>query len=369
MPLHEYARLGVGRRCILAKPTTAPHAIHMESPRSSKDRRLIRQRTLKERWARKWALLCRYSDLAGPSTTRSPLPLRRRGMKRRHLDLFPSLGKTGADVLTRSSLSAEMRRPGRSPARRAVAVSSASPNARPRRSVSGASLSGDREGLNPRFRHLPQVVTGAQVGTGSGSTGRRTDGSEFSLRRRLFGAATARRSLTLFSFRQGVTGSDFPPEPSPNSVKLTWKQRHEIECHAAACRNAARPAVRGVKCTLCDRSFKSRRGMSIHARTAHTLPTEKTEPGRRSSRSAAKSGCGKMRVAPEELHGVLHCESSSVCKSSLVIGYLCHHGHICIILIFHWQIRTTMLLQVVVQHSCSNDHFAASSWLETKRIS
>ena len=66
---------------------------------------------------------------------------------------------------------------------------------------------------------------------------------------------------------------------------------------------------------------------------------------------------------------VLHCESSSVCKSSLVIGCLCHHGHICIILIFHWQIRTAMLLQVVVQHSCSNDHFAASSWLETKRIS
>ncbi|CAL8235314.1 unnamed protein product, partial [Arctogadus glacialis] len=43
-----------------------------------------------------------------------------------------------------------------------------------------------------------------------------------------------------------------------------------MECHAAVCQNVNTVAVQGVKCTLCNRSFKSKRGVSIHMRSAHT---------------------------------------------------------------------------------------------------
>ena len=44
---------------------------------------------------------------------------------------------------------------------------------------------------------------------------------------------------------------------------------------------------------------------------------------------------------------MLQSESSSECNSSVVI--FCHrHGHIWIILVFQWRVRTMMLLQVAV---------------------
>ena len=53
-------------------PPKTQGAIHVESPRSSKDRRLVRQADMKERWARKWPLPGRSPGLAGSPATRSP---------------------------------------------------------------------------------------------------------------------------------------------------------------------------------------------------------------------------------------------------------------------------------------------------------
>jgi hypothetical protein len=219
----------------------------------------------------------------------------------------------------------------RSPHRSPTTPPPQAPKLDARWSVSGASPSRDREGLNPRFRHLPRIETGVQFGTGSGSTDRRGDVSESSLQRRLFfNATTARKSLTLFSFQKGVTGGQLS---SRTSVEITFpylaqrcelceaylstaamcclhlakahglarstllcsicgiskRRRHEIECHAAVCRNATKAVVVGVRCTLCDKSFKSKRGVSIHARSAHTA----AYVAQRSANSGGKKAPGK----------------------------------------------------------------------------
>ena len=327
----------------LATPPPIQGVIHVESPRSSRERRLVRQRDMKERWARKWALPGRSPGLAGSPTTQSPRPLRKRSMKRRHLVFSPALGRAGAAVLIGSPLSDEKRRPGRSPVRRMATELRTSPSARRNRvagplrgvkrragslersprhspattalrapkldarwSVSGAPLSDGREGLNPRFRHLPRLRTGAETETGIGVVGGQGEGSVPSIRRRLF---TPRKSLTLYTFSKGVKG----PLSSRTSVEISFpylaqqcelcvaqldtaaecckhlarvhglgrstllcsrcgiskRRRHQIECHAAVCKNATPASVQGVKCTLCSRSFKSGRGVSIHMRSAH----------------------------------------------------------------------------------------------------
>ena len=328
----------------LATPPHTRGVINVGSPRPSRERRLERQKDMKERWARKWALPGRSPGLAGSPTTQSPRPLRKRSMKRRHLVFSPALGRTGAAVLIGSPLSDENRRPGRSPVRRTGTELRTSPSASrnreagPRRgvkrragslersphrsptitalrapkldarwSVSGAPLSGGREGLNPRFRHLPRLRTGAETETGSGVEGGQ-GGAGLSIRRRLF---RPRKSLTLFHFSTGVKKG---PLSSRTSVEISFpylaqqcelcvaqldtaavcckhlamvhglrrstllcsrcgiskSRMHQIECHAAICKNESTATVQGVKCTLCCRSFKSGRGVSIHMRSAHT---------------------------------------------------------------------------------------------------
>ena len=51
------------------------------------------------------------------------------------------------------------------------------------------------------------------------------------------------------------------------------RRRHNIECHAAKCTRtlgARTPVANRVKCSLCDRTFKTQRGLSLHRRSAHT---------------------------------------------------------------------------------------------------
>ena len=114
----------------LATPPHTRGVINVGSPRPSRERRLERQKDMKERWARKWALPGRSPGLAGSPTTQSPRPLRKRSMKRRHLVFSPALGRTGAAVLIGSPLSDEKRRPGRSPVRRMATELRTSPSAR-----------------------------------------------------------------------------------------------------------------------------------------------------------------------------------------------------------------------------------------------
>ena len=51
------------------------------------------------------------------------------------------------------------------------------------------------------------------------------------------------------------------------------RRRHEIECHAAKCtrtRGTRTQVVNRVRCSLCDRTFRTQRGLSLHRRSAHT---------------------------------------------------------------------------------------------------
>ena len=138
----------------------------------------------------------------------------------------------------------------RSPHRSPTTPPPQAPKLDARWSVSGASPSRDREGLNPRFRHLPRIETGVQFGTGSGSTDRRGDVSESSLRRRLFfNATTARKSLTLFSFRKGVTGGQLS---SRTSVEITFPYLAQ-------------------RCNLCETHLSTAAMCCSHLEKAHGL--------------------------------------------------------------------------------------------------
>ena len=131
-----------------------------------------------------------------------------------------------------------------------------------------------------------------------------------SLRRRLFGAAVARKSLALFSIDRGVKGGllskrtlveiSFPYlsqqcelcEASLDTARsciahlrsahglykatllcsvcgISRRNAHQIECHAAKCNNLARRLTGSVNCQMCNRSCKTKRGLSLHMRAAH----------------------------------------------------------------------------------------------------
>ena len=135
------------------------------------------------------------------------------------------------------------------------------------------------------------------------------------LRRRLFEAFPAQKSLTLFSIDIGTTKGllskrtlvhiDFPYkaqtcdlcEASLDSAKdcithlrkkhglfrctllcshcgISRKRIHEMVCHAAVCGRKIKTRsiiVNGVRCEICDKMCKSERGVSIHMRSVHPV--------------------------------------------------------------------------------------------------
>ncbi|CAL8293157.1 unnamed protein product [Arctogadus glacialis] len=50
---------------------------------------------------------------------------------------------------------------------------------------------------------------------------------------------------------------------------VSGRGRHGMACHAAKCMNTGRTPEKGIRCSMCERGFKTNRGLSLHMRAAH----------------------------------------------------------------------------------------------------
>ena len=175
---------------------------------------------------------------AAPSSLRSTIPL----AKRLDSSLTPKRGFVSPGVLTRRCLSDKMWRAVRPPIRTAAMGSGSGPNARPvkasethagrkctsksrkgyggsplytellspmqdsRWSLSSAPLSKEFFQSSTRSKRLPRVDRETLKAGMNGHAETKAGTSVLSLRRRLFGAAVARKSMALYSINPGVTG-------------------------------------------------------------------------------------------------------------------------------------------------------------------
>ncbi|CAL8311117.1 unnamed protein product [Gadus morhua 'NCC'] len=77
----------------------------------------------------------------------------------------------------------------------------------------------------------------------------------------------------------------------PARCGVSRKRRHEMACHAAKCMNARRAPELGIRCSMCERAFKTNRGLSLHMRAAHMEEyVAQAEVRRERQRDQGKSG-------------------------------------------------------------------------------